>query len=163
MKVCFIGHRKTEKANNLKGKIKQTVSKLIKDGADTFLFGSKSEFDSLCREVVTQFQRQYPNLKRIYVRAEYPLISCAYEKYLLQSYEETYFPQRAIRAGRSVYVKRNQEMIDASDVCVFYYDVQYGLPPCDCNLPDVRRKSGTAIAYEYAKRKGKPIINLFEN
>ncbi len=139
MKVCFIGHRTIKVAENLKNKIELTVIKLIEEGADTFLFGSRSEFDSLCREAVTQFQRQYPNLKKIYVRAEYPDISRAYEEYLSKSYEETYFPQRAIGAGKSVYVKRNQEMIDVSDLCVFYYDREYRVP-CGNHLPDGRKR-----------------------
>ena len=49
MKVCFIGHRTIKVAENLKNKIELTVIKLIEEGADTFLFGSRSEFDT-CAE-----------------------------------------------------------------------------------------------------------------
>ena len=140
MKVAFLGHHKIVVSERLRIHIREVILKLIEEGADTFLFGSRSEFDSLCREAVTQFQRQYPNLKKIYVRAEYPDISRAYEEYLSKSYEETYFPQRAIGAGKSVYVKRNQEMIDVSDLCVFYYDREYRVP-CGNHLPDGRKKT----------------------
>ncbi len=95
---------------------------------DTFLFGSKSEFDDLCHEVVSDLKEKYSHIKRVYVRAEYPEISNEYEKYLLKSYEETYFPKKALNAGKAVYVERNYEMIDNSYICIVYYKQGY-LPP----------------------------------
>ena len=165
MRVCFIGHRKIGDVGQLKDKVKRAIAALIAEGADTFFFGSKSEFDDLCREIVGEFRLLDSNLKRVYVRAEYPIIDSSYEQYLLQFYEETYFPQRMEKAGRKIYVERNQEMIDQSDACVFYYNAKYKLPPVRRNsaLPDIQRESGTAIAFEYARRRGKRIINLFEN
>ena len=164
MKVAFLGHRKINRTEELEDHIRTVVLQLIGEGADTFFFGSKSEFDDLCREIVGEFRLQDSNLKRVYVRAEYPLIDSSYEQYLLQFYEETYFPLGMEKAGRKIYVERNQEMIKQSDVCVFYYNAQYKLPPVRKNsaLPDIQRKSGTAIAFEYACRRGKRIINLFE-
>lgn len=121
------------------------------EDADTFLFGSKSEFDDLCRKVVSLLKEKYPHIKRIYVRAEYPYINEDYENYLLKSFEETYFSKRAINAGRAVYVKRNFDMIDSSDICVTYYSEDY----------ISSNKSGTDIAYKYAKGQNKRIINMF--
>ncbi len=56
-------------------------------------------------------------------------------------------------AGRASYVERNQAMINDSDFCIFYYNKNY--------IPKTKTKSGTKIAYEYALRKKKNIINLF--
>lgn len=98
---------------------------------DTFLFGSKSRFNDLCLEIVTQLKEKYPYIKRIYVRAEYPHISSQYEKFLLKSYEETYYPQRAMNAGKAVYVERNYEMVDNSYYCIVYYDM--------LNIPTTRK------------------------
>ena len=148
MKVAFLGHRKINRTEELEDHIRTVVLQLIGEGADTFFFGSKSEFDDLCREIVGEFR----------------LLDSSYEQYLLQFYEETYFPLGMEKAGRKIYVERNQEMIKQSDVYVFYYNAQYKLPPVRKNsaLPDIQRKSGTAIAFEYACRRGKRIINLFE-
>ena len=55
-------------------------------------------------------------------------------------------------------------MIETSDYCIFYYDENYE--------PEMRKysrhsigyyqpKSGTALAYTYAKQKKKHIINVF--
>lgn len=167
MIVCFIGHRTVENVEQLKRQINSTVLRLIQDGADTFLFGSKSKFDSICWKIVTELQRIYTNIKRIYVRATYPTIQKHYKEYLLESYEGTYFPERMETAGRSTYVKRNQNMIGASNICVFYYNPDYKLLPkmqkSSLPLPTKEIKSGTAIAFAYATRKKKRIINLYKD
>ena len=52
---CFIGHRTIDETEELKSRLKEIIEKLIIDEkVDTFLFGSKSRFNSLCREIVTE-------------------------------------------------------------------------------------------------------------
>ena len=149
---CFFGHRTIHESDELRKELIATVEGLIADqGVDTFLFGSKSRFDSLCLELVTELKKKYPHIKRIYVRAEFPVISESYAEYLLQSYEETYYPEKIVGSGRAVYVERNYEMIEQSKYCIVYYDQP--------NAPTTR-KSGTKIALDYAEKKGKQIINI---
>ena len=78
--------------------------------------------------------------------------------------EGTYFPEHMENAGRASYVERNQEMINHSKFCVVYYDKNY-LPPRRKNskrdLFDYQPKSGTAVAYDYAVKNKKIIINCF--
>ncbi len=112
MIVCFIGHRKIENKLQISVKINDVLIKLIKKGADRFLFGSKSEFNLICWESVTELKNQFPYIKRIYVRSSFPHINSLYEEYLLQYYEETYLPKKIENAGKSAYVERNFEMID---------------------------------------------------
>ena len=59
MKVCFIGHRKIDNVDGLTAKLYDTVYELIANGADTFLFGSKSEFNSVCWNAVSALKQQY--------------------------------------------------------------------------------------------------------
>ncbi len=123
MIVAFIGHRKINKTESLKDKLKKIVENLIvNENADTFLFGSKSEFNTLCYDVVTELQNKYRSIRRVYVRAEREFISEEYKRYLLTLYEFTYFPKAVQGAGALSYVKRNQAMIDKCDVVVAYYD-----------------------------------------
>ena len=161
---CFFGHRKIEYTKELENQIYENAEKLIlNENVDTFYFGSKSEFDSLCHKAVTELKEKYPEIKRVYIRAEYPYINDSYEKYLLKDYEDTYFPQKVINAGRARYVERNQEMIDNSDFCIVYYRTEYKPPirrNSKRNLADYQPKSGTKIAYDYAKKKRKTIISL---
>ena len=149
---CFFGHREINETEELKTKLIEIIEKLIVDeNVDTFLFGSKSRFNSLCRELVTEMKEKYSHIKRIYVRAEYPDINEQYTNYLLESYEDTYYPEHIRKSGKAAYVERNYEMINKSKFCIVYYDEQ--------NAPTTR-KSGTKIALDYAVIKGKQIINI---
>ena len=161
---CFFGHRKIEETPELKTVLSNTIEDLITNkNIDTFLFGSKSQFDSLCLKTVTELKEKHPHIKRIYVRSAFQYIPDWYEESLLKHYEGTYFPEHMENAGRASYVERNQEMINHSKYCVVYYDENY-LPPRRRNsrrdLFDSQPKSGTAVAYEYAERKNRNIINI---
>ncbi len=181
MKVCFIGHRKIENEEEIRQRLLNVVTDLIMQGADTFLFGSRSEFDSLCWETVTELKTQYPNIRRISYNTPH---ECSFtsqeerEKFEqicfhltgkeehFSDYESAVKSQKSINATRDTYVMRNQEMIDNSDVCVFYYNKDY-LPPrrkqSKRYVADYQPKSGTAVAFAYAKQKKKIIINLYNN
>ena len=149
---CFIGHREINVTDELKEKLHVVIKRLIiEESIDTFLFGSKSHFDNLCYDIVTEIKKKYPHIKRIFVRAEYPYIDESYEAYLLESYEDTYFPKSVLGAGKASYVKRNCEMIDNSRFCIVYYKEDY---------TPKGRKSGTKIAFDYAEKKRKSIIRF---
>ena len=179
-KSCsFFGHRKIELSVELEQKVKDVVEDLIVNhNVSTFLFGSRSEFDSLCLSVVTKLKEKYPYVKRV-------AYTCKNETCILESekqkMEEKYSQllKREVRlvgveeelehktkytAGKASYIERNQAMINDSDYCVFYYNENY--------QPQMRKrsrrsigyyqpKSGTKLAYYYAKRKNKVWINVF--
>ncbi len=144
---CFIGHRKVADKEQTRVKLVEVIENLISENFNTFLFGDEGEFSRLCQSVLQEEKNKYPHIKRVFVRGKFPYISEEYENYLLEDCEETYFPQKAINAGRAVYIERNCEMIDKSDICVFYYF-------------ESDEKSGTKMAYDYANRKNKRIIKI---
>lgn len=147
---CVFGHRKINDTEDLRSRLFTAIERLIVEKhVDAFLFGSKSRFDDLCYELVSDIKSRYPHIQRIYVRAEFPIIDESYRSYLLERYEDTFFPEKILRAGKAVYVRRNFEMIDKSHYCLIYYDISY--------TPG-KRKSGTKIALEYAKKKKVKII-----
>ena len=149
---CFIGHRIIEKEieTYLKNRLEIIIKSLItKNNVNTFMFGSKSQFNNLCYDIVTKTMKEYPYIKRVYVRAEYPYIDNDYKEYLLSKYEETYYPDNVIGTGKLVYIKRNYDMINNSDICLFYYD--------DNNS---KVNSGTKIALNYANKHNKKIIQI---
>lgn len=150
---CFIGHRKTEETRDFKFQLSTAIENLITtENVDTFLFGSKSQFNSICYELVTEIKEKFPHIKRVYVRAEYPYIDDSYKEYLLEKYEDTYYPEKLLDAGKAVYVERNYEMIDKSKFCIIYFDKE---------IAPKTRKSGTEIAYNYAVKNNKQIIIPF--
>lgn len=175
-KSCsFLGHRKINATEKLKEQVKEIAENLIVAyGVRTFLFGSRSEFNSLCHSVVSGLKEKYPYIKRIVYtcksetcvleeeRKKWETIfyNLKKEKIFLLGYEEEIEHKTKQTAGKASYIERNQAMIDDSDYCVFYFDknyqVTYGKEERNYNI-----KSGTAIAYKYAVRKQKRIINLY--
>ena len=150
--ACFIGHRTIKETEELKIKLCEIIETLIvSEKVDTFLFGSKSQFDGLCLELLTKLKEKHPHIKRVYVRAEYPVINENYKAYILKYYDDTYYPKNIIGATKSVYIKRNYEMIDNSKFCIVY---------CERDYSPNNRKSGTKIALEYALKHKKIIFKL---
>ncbi len=163
---CLFGHREIEENQALKEKLYNIIENLIvKEKTDTFLFGSKSEFNSLCLKTVTELKEKHPHIKRIYVRAEYPYISDSYKNYLLENYEDTFYPEEIMSSKKAVYIRRNYYMIDMSSICLVYYNTEYTppeKPQKSIFLPNRKSGSGTKLAFDYAKKKGKRIINILD-
>lgn len=167
MVCCFLGHRKIDKTLELIHILTQITEDLIlKEKVNIFLFGCNSEFDDLCYDTVTKLMDKYPYIKRVYVRAKFPYISDEYKYHLSERFEDTYYPEKVFNSGKASYVMRNQDMIDQSDFCVFYYDENY-LPPKRKNSQHdatmYQPKSGTEIALKYAVKNKKRIINIAKN
>ncbi|MBQ3046959.1 MAG: DUF1273 family protein [Clostridia bacterium] len=180
-KTCsFFGHRKIEETEDIKKRLQSVIVNLIeKEGVKIFLFGSRSDFDFLCHTIVTELKNTYSNIQR---RA----YTCRSETCILENerayWEEIYsrIKKRPVSllgveeeiehktkwtSGKAQYIERNQAMIDDSNFCVFYYNDKYKPPlrkHCRNSLSTYQPKSGTKLAYEYALRKKKEIINLFE-
>ena len=182
MKSCsFFGHRDTPQTEELKQKVRETVERLIvEDGIDTFLFGSRSKFDELCHIVVTELKEKYPHIQRIAYLCKHEtaclvgagtsltqkIKNVTGRDVYVAEYEEIKKSDRINSARRASYVERNQELINRSAFCVVYYDENY-LPPrrkiAKRNLSEYQPKSGTAVAYAYATKKNRTIINLFQS
>lgn len=161
--ACFIGHRKINNTHELRKKIKDVLQDLIKNGTVNFLFGDRSEFDSLCYEIVSELKDKHPEIVRIYFRKNYENAGEYTMQYLLCGFEEGICPKGIGNAGKASYIERNKAMIEESDICIFYYDENY-IPPkikkSHNDILDFQPKSGTAIAYAFALQKNKNIINM---
>ena len=57
MNCCFIGHRKICVNDDLINPLKELILKLIKIGVNNFIFGSNSEFDNLCYQIVYEYKK----------------------------------------------------------------------------------------------------------
>lgn len=149
---CFIGHRNVEMTKEeMDNLYKIILTTVVDDNVTDFLFGSKSEFNNICLNIVSKIKEKYTYINRIYVRAEYEYINDYYRKTVLKDFEETYYPEQIRYSGKAVYIKRNYEMINRSDICIFYYDDDYRVK---------NTNSGTMLAYKYAKTGNKKIINI---
>ena len=178
-KVCsFFGHRKIELSEELKDKVKSVIENLIQNyNVLTFLFGSRSDFDYLCHQIVTELKEKYPSIKRVAYtcRSESCILEHEREKWeKIYSYslkkevrllgvEEEFEHKTKYTSGKASYVERNQSMINDSDYCIFYYDEHYQPEMRYCSKRSVgyyQPKSGTALAYAYARQRKKILINI---
>ena len=101
----------------------------------------------------------------IHYRTDYPDADAYTMQFLLDGYEDSICPDGVAAAGKAAYVERNQAMIQASDFCVFYFNNEY-LPASRKEskkaITSYQPKSGTGVAFDYAKAHGRTIINLYE-
>lgn len=164
MTCCFIGHRKIKKSEVLAEQLRTIIDGLIRQGVTNFIFGDHSEFDSLCYDVVSELKEEYPQIRRTHYRTDYPDADNYTMQFLLGGYEDSVCPERVASAGRAAYVERNQAMIHDSDICVFYFDEMYQPSrrrQSKTSLSDYQPKSGTGLAFDYAKTHRKKVINLY--
>ncbi len=153
--------------------VKQLIENLISEkGVRVFHFGSKSEFDDICHLVVTELQSVYSDILRVNYNRESEYAVKKNEKakleesesrllkkdITLKDFDEAKSSDRIQKAGKVSYVERNQEMIDDSDFCVFFYIEEYKPQPNPYYASS--GKSGTKLAYDYAVRKKKTIFNI---
>lgn len=149
----IIGHAKFEENEKLRQVLIETIKNVILvDNVTEFWVEIKSDFVKFASEVVREIKKEYPFVKLVYVRGEYLYTNSVYEKFLNEQFDEMIFPDCFIGAGRTIYVKRNQYIIDKSDVVIFYFNEKISLS----------EKSGTLIAYEYATKRHKRIINVYQ-
>ena len=166
---CFIGHRQSTYSKLFIEKITCLIEGLIVDKqVSTFIFGSKSNFDTLCLNIVSTLKNKYPYISKI-------CYLCSHEEAFLEEQRESFSAIYSIvikknlltfdkkiyvetAYGKMAYIKRNQKMIDDSNFCVFYYDENQYSENKDISIP----KSGTHLAFLYAKSKNKNIINVLK-
>lgn len=152
---------------------------IVNHNVITFLFGSRSDFDFICHLIVTKLKEKYPFIKRIAYtcKNETCVLELEKEKWEkiysriekkevhLLGVEEEFEHKTKYTSEKASYIERNMAMIDDSDYCVFYYDENY-MPEMrkrsKHNMNEYQPKSGTKIAYNYAKQKRKNLINIKE-
>lgn len=139
MTVTFCGHAEIAQSDNLRSWLISTIEPLILDGADTFYLGGYGSFDSLAATVLRELKKTYPHIQLVLVLA-----------YLNRNtdtsgYDSTLYPELEEVPPRFAISKRNERMVDLSDVVVAYVTHGWG---------------GAAKTLEYAKRKRK-VIHCF--
>ena len=151
MTVAVIGYYKINKTQKLVDKLTEVLVDLIeKEGADTFLFGGRSQFDRLCYNVVTELIYKYQHIQRLFANSVYPKVYDDEYKKLLTYYEDTFYPSKD--CGGLIDIEQNEVMVDLCDVALVYI-TSYSK----------RSKNATAeIVTDYAQKKGKRVINIVQ-
>ena len=147
--VSFFGHREVDNLFHIEDQLSELIRDLLgsKEYVE-FLVGRNGEFDQAVSSTIKRVKRSYRDdncchtLVLPYATAEYR----ENEESFLNYYDDITFFESAHKAHFKAAIQiRNREMVDRSDLIVFY----------------VKRKSGGAYqTYQYAEKQGKSVINL---
>ncbi len=157
-KIAFAGHCEFRISNaEMVNRIIYAIKEEIKNGNFFYTMGTYGNFDKLALSCCRELRKEYKNLKIEVVITSLNQIKPKFifnnlwgeEKFvpyqdvstILYDVEEIYFKNRII--------KSNQNMIDNCDTLICYINTK-------------KHGSGAKRTYNYAKRKGLKIINLFK-
>lgn len=139
MKCTFFGH--SDAPQSIEPALRKTIADLIENlGVSEFLVGDSGNFDRLAKKVLQGLKQTYPQIEYYVVLTALPTDKsrCSYEETLFPEELECVLPKFAI-------IKRNQWMIEQSDIVVTYVIHSFG---------------GAAKFRSLAEKKGKMIIDI---
>ena len=139
MRVTFCGHRRI--FNQVEGvnTLKKTITELMLEGATEFYLGGYGEFDALAARIIFEIKAAHSNTTTALILA-YPN-----QKFDSNFYDETIYPPLETVPKKFAITRRNEWMVDQSDVIVAYVTHDFG---------------GAAAMLRYAERKKKQIFLL---
>ena len=155
-KTCFIGHRNIIADENITKRLYETIKAEIEKGCTKFTMGTHGNFDKISLSVCKQLRQQFKNVEIEVVITSLNLIKkkittdifgttvfTPYEdvKTVMYNIEEEHFKNRITSS--------NKQMIDTCQTMICYVDTK-------------KTSSGAKRAFNYAKRKGLEVINLYK-
>ena len=140
MIVTFFGHSNTPQSAEID--LENTIIDLIeKQFADTFYVGTHGNFDTYANNILKKISKKYPNIKHFTVLAYMPQTN-----ELPNNFSNTILPESVAKSHPKYAIsKRNDWMLDKSDIIITYITHQYG---------------GAAKYYNKALRQNKKVINI---
>ena len=146
----FAGHREVYQPM-MDAKVEKVIRELLQtDSEFIFYTGGMGEFDGKCASAVRFAKRQYSHLK-IHFALVLPYMSNKLNTE--KAYYEYYYDEIIIPAElygvhyKAAIQKRNRWMVDRADCLIAYLFRDFG---------------GAYETVKYAKKQGKPVINLAE-
>ena len=149
--VSFFGHRRIENALEIENRLEQLIRTLLWEHEYIeFLVGRDGEFDQLVSSTICRCKRQYrsDNSAHIWVL---PYLTAEFrdnEESFRDYYDEIEICEAAAGShSKNAHQTRNRAMVDRSDLVVLCIQHESG---------------GAWQTMKYAKKQGKPCINLNE-
>lgn len=141
---CGFGHRIIHQ--NITEKVNRAVFEACTLGCKVFYTGAMGEFDSIFTSSVLTAKNNFPEIKLICVKPYLTKDIIINNSYINSIYDDIIVPtQLADIHYKSVITKRNQIMIDKSDIVIIY---------------NVRNYGGAYQSLIYAEKTNKSIIRI---
>ena len=139
MTATFCGHKDIAGEQKIAILLEENLQELISEGVISFLLGGYGSFDLLAALVLKNLKTEHPNIQRILV------IPYMDREYNHELYDGSVYPPIEGVPKRFAILRRNEWMIEQSDVVITYVTHDWG---------------GASTTLEYAKKKGKKIISV---
>lgn len=139
MTVTFFWHHDAVCTKTLIDRVSVCIEALISNGATDFYLGGYGNFDTLAAKIVFSMKKRNPAIKSVLV---IPYLDRNYD---MSWYDGSVYPPLENVPKRYAISKRNEWMINQSDIVVAYIRHNFG---------------GAAASVSYAKRRGKRVIFL---
>lgn len=137
MIVTFCGHRDVFDPEAVSAWLNEVVEGLIREGADRFYLGGCGQFDALAAAAVRKQKERYLEIRSVLAL---PYLDRSFDA---SAYDETVYPPLESVPKRYAVLRRNEYMIDRSDVVIAFVTHSFG---------------GAYKTLCYAQRKQKRII-----
>ncbi len=138
MNVTFCGHRDIYNLNEVEIWLNKILKELIISGEINFYLGGYGDFDRLCKKVLLKYKKEYPYI-RIFLIVPY-----LNHNMQTKDFDEVIYPALENTPRKFAISKRNEYMINKSDIVVCYIKNSFG---------------GAYKSFLFASRKKKIIIN----
>lgn len=141
-RVTFCGHGNIPSADKekIKSVLRNTIENLIaSQGTTEFLLGGYGDFDGMSARTVRELKDKYPHITSTLV---IPYIDRDYNTEL---YDGSVFPPIESVPKRFAISKRNEWMVQSSDIVIAYVKYSWG---------------GASKTLDFARRKKKVIFNI---
>ena len=149
--VSFFGHRMIVNALETESRLEQLIRTLLREREYVeFLVGRDGEFDQIVSSAICRCKREYPsdNCAHIWVLPYFTAEFRDNEESFRDYFDEIEVCEAAaVCHYKNAHQTRNRAMVDRSDLVVFC--IQH-------------EKGGAWQTMKYAKKQGKPYINLNE-
>ena len=143
-RVSFIGHREVDRFRDVESCVEEITKNLIQEKEYVeFYIGRNGEFDIMVASVIKRAKRDFGDANNSLILVlPYPIANMdMMEKY----YDEIYFPLNNKTHFKSAITKRNEWMVENSDLIVAYVERDFG---------------GAFEALKYAKKHNKCVLNI---
>ena len=147
--VCFFGHRDFDGHIVYQDKVAEIIEDVLaKNDTVEFLVGRNGEFDRFVSTIIRDIKKRKGN-QGIYHVLVLPYATSEYTgnmEYFEDYYDEIEICEKSAKSHYKAAIQiRNMEMIDRSDLVIFYVERNHG---------------GAYRALEYAKKQNKKIVIL---
>ena len=150
MIVSFFGHKTIRCCYDISTQIENAILENIHYQEKVFFYcGGYGDFDMMCASVCRKISKIYQNCEIVYIT---PYMTEAHQQKIkhfidIKTYDSVVFPPLEKVPPKYAIIRRNEWMVEQADLIIACVEHTFG---------------GAYTAIEYARKKKKRVINLYE-